>query len=575
MVSFVGADSGGGNVANINTAANPVTWPAGIQSGDTAIVLWIMQNTVTPTIPSGFTVPTGGAFDGSTGSARYRFMWRTCDGSESGNLSLTNSTAGGTANRQSAVLIVYRGLNAANPIDGTPQTRDETSSGTTHASPSVTTGVANAVVWVGVGERATTGTNAWTPPSSPFNNERADSDGAATGSGGTIVAGGDDGLAVSRASGTVVTPGSWTSGNAFASANVVTWTVSLKPGAQSAAANTAGETDAAQPLAKGKRRAAAQASSTETAQAVGRRKTRTAVTATTVDAAQAAGRRKTRTAAPASATETAQALGKAKRLTAGPAATVDAAQPIGRRKALAVPTAAETATARSVGDLHAVQGAGEADEARPLARGKRAALTAAQGTAEARIVARRKTRAIGTASTTHAAQPLSAAKTSALGPATDISSAEPITQPGAITEPVSPAGELAQALPIGKTKHLALQPAVEQAAARTLGRVRLIPLGPPTEMAASGALGRGKTLALGTAEETDAAVPVSGGEQPGTLPDLTGTLAPTGRLTGALEAVPAYAGALAPDEPYAGALDATDGRTGTLTATATLTGTIA
>lgn len=227
MVTFVGADSGGGNVANINTAspspANPVVWPA-VQAGDVAIVLWIMQNTVTPTIPAGWTVPSGGSLDGG-GASRYRVMWRLCDGTESGNLSLTNSTA--TVNRQSAVLVVYRGLDATAPID-VVASRNETSAGTTHASPSVTTGVANAVIWAGVGERSTSGTNGWTAPSGYT--ERADSVTAATGSGGTIVAGADDGLATIRASGTVVTPPAWTSTNSFSTANVATWTVSLKPG---------------------------------------------------------------------------------------------------------------------------------------------------------------------------------------------------------------------------------------------------------------------------------------------------------------------------------------------------------
>lgn len=227
MVTFVSADAGGGNVANINTATDPVVWPT-VAAKDIAFVFWIMQNTVTP-VTTGWTVPANGSFDGSSGASRYRLMWKACDGTESGNLSLTNT--GPTANRQSATLVVYRGLDNTNPIDVLASPRDETVSGTTHACPSVTTGVANAPVICAIGERATTGTNAWTPPSSPFNNERADSDGAATGSGGTIVAWADDGLAVTRSAGTSVTPGVWTSGNSFATANVVTWTMSLNPAA--------------------------------------------------------------------------------------------------------------------------------------------------------------------------------------------------------------------------------------------------------------------------------------------------------------------------------------------------------
>lgn len=221
MVTFVGSDVGGGNVGTITD----LVWPT-VQNDDVALVLWEMVNTVTPTIPSGWTVPTGGSVDSTTGSGRYRFMWHACDGTESGALNLTNS--GAVVNRQSAALVVYRGLDASNPIDQLAS-RLENTAGTTHASPSVTTGVTDAVVWVGCGERSTTGTNGWTPPSSPFNNERADSTTAATGSGGTVVACADDGLGVSRSSGTTVTPGVWTSTNGFSTANVVTWTVSLAP----------------------------------------------------------------------------------------------------------------------------------------------------------------------------------------------------------------------------------------------------------------------------------------------------------------------------------------------------------
>jgi hypothetical protein len=80
-----------------------------------------------------------------------------------------------------------------------------------------------------IGERINAGTTGWTPPGSPFNNERFDTASLANGSGGTITGEADDGLAAGRASGAVVTPGVWTSANAISTANVVTWTVSLKP----------------------------------------------------------------------------------------------------------------------------------------------------------------------------------------------------------------------------------------------------------------------------------------------------------------------------------------------------------
>jgi hypothetical protein len=237
--TFVSADSGGGNVADIATAPDPVTWPSGgsaPQPNDIALIAWIMQNTVTP-VTTGWTVPTGGSNDLSSGAGRTRIMWKVCTGSESGTISLTNT--GPTANRQSAGLVILRGYDTTNPIDQI-QFRAETVAGTTHANPSVTLGVADAGVVTVVAERSTTGTSGWTPPSSPFNNERADSDGAATGSGGTIVAVADDGLATSRSSGTVVTPGVWTSTNGFSTANVGTYTISLKPGVTAKSLSDAG-----------------------------------------------------------------------------------------------------------------------------------------------------------------------------------------------------------------------------------------------------------------------------------------------------------------------------------------------
>src|ERR1044072_5048389 len=137
MGTFVGADSGGGNVADITSAPDPVTWPTGPnapQAGDIALVGWIMQNTVTPTT-TGWTV--AGSNDLSSGAGRMRVLWRACTGTESGNVSLTNS--GATVNRQCADLIVVRGYDTTNPIDQI-QFRPETVSGTTHANPSVTLG---------------------------------------------------------------------------------------------------------------------------------------------------------------------------------------------------------------------------------------------------------------------------------------------------------------------------------------------------------------------------------------------------------------------------------------------------
>lgn len=221
-IGFVAGDDGGGNVANINTSATKLTWPGGFVAGDIALILWVMQNTATPTIPSGWNVDT--SVDGTNGASRIRFMWHLCDGTESGDLSLTNS--GALVNRQSAGLAIYRGVDPDSPFDATTTIAQGTA-GTTHANPAIVTGSPDSRVGCGIIERSTTGTNAWTPPTGY--SERADSTTDATGSGGTIVAMADDGLAVARKTGTSVTPPVWTSGNAFSTANTVSISFSLRP----------------------------------------------------------------------------------------------------------------------------------------------------------------------------------------------------------------------------------------------------------------------------------------------------------------------------------------------------------
>lgn len=219
-VTLVGADNGGGNVLNINLALDPLAWPT-VQAGDFALMWWTLQSTQTPTDPSGFDFEQSQT--NSSGSTMSRFYSKICAGTESGNISLGASGI----NRMSAVLLVLRGAHVTAPLD-TFNVRNETSAGTTHACPQVTTGYSDCVIVTAVCERATSGTNDWTAPS-PGYTERSDSTTDATGSGGTITAVADDGLTSGRASGTAVTPPVWTSANSFSTTNVITWTVSVRP----------------------------------------------------------------------------------------------------------------------------------------------------------------------------------------------------------------------------------------------------------------------------------------------------------------------------------------------------------
>lgn len=217
MVSFVNSAI---NDTGASVLATNVPWPS-VQTNDVALLWWTLQSGQTVTDPTGFTLDQS---DNSTsGSATSRFYHRVCSGSESGNIALSIS---GTANKMTANLVIYRGVDPITPVD-TWAVRNESVSGTTHANPSVTTGVANCVIVTSVAERSSSGSNSYTAPTAYT--KRADTATLASSGGMSITATADDGLASGRAAGTAVTPPVWTSGNGFSTANVMTWSVSLRP----------------------------------------------------------------------------------------------------------------------------------------------------------------------------------------------------------------------------------------------------------------------------------------------------------------------------------------------------------
>jgi hypothetical protein len=213
LTSFVGQDTQGGNLEDLT-----ITFPT-IAAGDVAVLLWLMQNTSTPVTPSGFTLPSSALVDGDSGSMRMGFYWKALTGSET-----TLLLDGSAINRQAAVMAVYRGAHATSPISAWA-VRDEGSSVSTHPCPQVTPLHDGCAILSGVGERASSGTTNWTTSYT----ERADSTTLATGTGGTICAIADDGLATPHASGVGVTPPNWVSAGAFATANVLTWSIALRP----------------------------------------------------------------------------------------------------------------------------------------------------------------------------------------------------------------------------------------------------------------------------------------------------------------------------------------------------------
>lgn len=218
-ITFVGSDVGGGNVATI--AAGDLVWPT-VQADDVALLFWTMSTTVTPTTPTDFTLVTNN--DGGAGSLRTYIYRKVCTGSEDGtDVGCTVSLA----TRQSACIVVWRGVNTTTPVDGTPSFDGTHTTGTTHDNPAYTPSVSGCAIVTSIHERATNVDTAWTPPTDYT--ERADTLTEATGSGGTITAVADDGLLVSNPSGTPVTPGVWTGNHGTGTPNIGTYTLALRP----------------------------------------------------------------------------------------------------------------------------------------------------------------------------------------------------------------------------------------------------------------------------------------------------------------------------------------------------------
>jgi hypothetical protein len=217
------AGTDGGSLATITP-----TWPSGLQAGDVALLFWSMSTTSTPTAgsPTGFTQHT--TLDGASGGSLRVYLYRKiCAGTESGTLSCAVSTG---ATRQSACLVVYRGLDTTTPIDAIAVDANHTGETTTHNNPQVTGATTGAAIACSIHERATSGDTNWTAPTGYT--ERADTLTLATGTGGTITAVAD--LFTAQTAGANVTPPVWT-GTGFSTTNIVTYTLALRPAAAPAA----------------------------------------------------------------------------------------------------------------------------------------------------------------------------------------------------------------------------------------------------------------------------------------------------------------------------------------------------
>lgn len=226
-ISFVGSDAGGGNAADTSTlGAGPghLIWPSGIEANDFALLFWTFSTARTPTTPSGFDSTPVITTDNTTGSVRSYIYKKFCTGSEDGTeLALINDAA----NRQCGCLVVYRGVNLTTPIDGTPSVDNTHTTGTTHNHPAYTPNVDGCYILGSIHERATNIDTNFSIAGGYA--ERSDTTNLATGSGGTITTVADDGLATFHPAGTPVTPPVWTGDHATGTANIITYTLALRP----------------------------------------------------------------------------------------------------------------------------------------------------------------------------------------------------------------------------------------------------------------------------------------------------------------------------------------------------------
>lgn len=216
MASLVATGTAGGNAATLNLAWSSLSAiPA---SGDVALLIWSQSsgNTVT-TDPTGWT-PAAAAIVSAQGSLRTRVYSRVCTGSESGNISgVMNGT-----NRQTFSVVVYRGVDNTSPVNAITFRNEGSTAVTSHACPAVTPAAAGCFIVSMVGERLSTGSTGY---STSGYTKRVDSDSLALGSGGTITAIADDGLATSNSSGTPVTPPDLV--GTVAASGVTTWSLAI------------------------------------------------------------------------------------------------------------------------------------------------------------------------------------------------------------------------------------------------------------------------------------------------------------------------------------------------------------
>lgn len=303
--------------------------PSGAASGDVVIVFlerWGGNPAITA--PSGFT-DWGTTYNSGDAASNIHVFWKRLTGSDAGTYSF--SWTGSLWSH--AYAICFTGVIAS----GTPIEAVNGWAGTagTFGSTSVTTATIPGLVWTCYND--TGGTH--TPPT-----------------GYTEVADNDCGsLAYLIGSGTGTQAAS--SGSVTTSSPATAVLVALKPttgGSQSAAANTATETDTSQSLGKAKRKTANFSTETDTSVSIARSKARGASLTAETDSALVITRSKRKTASTALSSETAQPLGRLHSRTVGMVAETELALPIGKTKRKALGLASESDAAIAIGSTSGI-----------------------------------------------------------------------------------------------------------------------------------------------------------------------------------------------------------------------------
>lgn len=420
-ISYVSGATAGSNTTTLNVA-----WPAGGSapaSGDIALLFWSSSSGNTVTDPAGWTLE--GSQNSAQGSLRFRVLSKVCAGTETGNIGLVMN---GT-NRQSAVLVIYRGVAAASYVNAITFRQEGASAVTSHAHPAVTPTSASCSIISAFGERQSTGSTAVTEPSGYT--ERGDTLSLANGSGGTITEVADDGLATSHSSGSPVTPGNTVAN--VASSGVVAASIALLAASSAITVNVgqASETDTGAAITPSHTVAVGQASETDTAGTITPSITVNVGQATSTETAGTITPSKTVPVGQAVSTETALDITPSKTVNVGQAVETDSATDVTPSRTVQVGIATETDTAGAIAPpgvtVVPVEQAAEVDTANAITPSKTVTVGMAIETDTASAIAPAHTVSVGMAQEASSAGTITPSHTVAVGRATETDSAGQIT----------------------------------------------------------------------------------------------------------------------------------------------------